>query len=130
MDFNQKYLKQSKACIIAVDYDSTITLHRPYPILAPLNPKAKKYLDKLNAKGFKLVLWSARSKEDYEDAYNRCINEFGLNYMQKDSENLIHGSTGKLVASYYIDDLSVPGKLNWKKTYKFLIKKYKKILKK
>lgn len=55
-DFNQKYLSQVKGRIIAVDYDSTITEHRPYPEIAPLNKIAKKYLDKLNEKGFRLIL--------------------------------------------------------------------------
>ena len=36
-----------KQKIIAVDYDDTITLYAPYPQKAYLNPKAKKYLNKL-----------------------------------------------------------------------------------
>ena len=39
-----------KQKIIAVDYDDTITLYAPYPQKAYLNPKAKKYLNKLNEK--------------------------------------------------------------------------------
>ena len=41
--------------------------------------------------------------------------------MKKDSSNFVHGSTGKLVANFYIDDRSTLGKLNWKKVYKFIV---------
>ena len=110
-----------KQKIIAVDYDDTITLYAPYPQKAYLNPKAKKYLNKLKEKGYILVLWSARNLRDYDEAYDRCINEFGLSFMKKDSSNFVHGSTGKLVANFYIDDRSTLGKLNWKKVYKFIV---------
>lgn len=116
--FNQK--------IIAVDFDDTITEHRPYPEKAPLNKTAKKYLDKLNNLGFKLVLWTARKGKDYEEAYDRCINEFGLTYLLKDNETFLHGESGKLIANYYIDDKSSFGKVNWKKTFKYILKTYTK----
>ena len=121
-----KYWKQAKSGLIAVDYDNTITKYKPYPELAPLDEKAKKYLDKLNEKGFKLILWSSRIDEDYELAYNRCINEFNMPYLLKDSDEYVHGKTGKIVASYYIDELSSYGKVNWKKTYKYIVKNIKK----
>ena len=122
MSFNDKYLGNETKKIIAVDYDDTITLYAPYPEQADLNPKAKKYLDKLHEKGYTLVLWSARDGKDYDEAYNRCINEFGLTYLEKDSKVFKHGATGKLAAHFYIDDRSISGKLNWKKVYKFIIK--------
>ena len=122
MSFNNKYLENETKKIIAVDYDDTITLYAPYPERADLNPKAKKYLDKLHEKGYTLVLWSARDGKDYDEAYNRCIDEFGLTYLEKDSKVFKHGSTGKLVAHFYIDDRCILGKLNWKKVYKFIIK--------
>jgi len=50
------YLSQNNGKYIAVDYDDTITLHRPYPEKAPLNPDAKKYLTLLHEAGYKLVL--------------------------------------------------------------------------
>ena len=84
MSFNNKYLGNETKKIIAVDYDDTITLYAPYPERADLNPKAKKYLDKLHEKGYTLVLWSARDGKDYDKAYNRCINEFGLTYLEKE----------------------------------------------
>lgn len=128
-DDKKKYWAQAHAGIIAVDYDNTITKYRPYPELAPLDKKAKKYLDKLHEKGFTLILWSCRIKEDYDAAYDRCINEFDMPYMLKDSDKYIHGKTGKLIAGYYIDELSSYGKVNWRKTYKYIIKNVKKVLK-
>lgn len=122
MYMKEEYFNPLKTKIIAVDYDNTITMYAPYPHPAPLNPEAKKYLDKLHDKGYILVLWSARNKKDYDEAYNRCINEFGLDYLEKDSDHIIHGSSGKIVANFYIDDKSIPGKLNWKKIYKFIVK--------
>jgi len=126
----KNYWAQAHSRLIAVDYDNTITQYKPYPELAPLDRKAKKYLDKLHQKGFKLILWSSRIDEEYDEAYNRCITEFNMPYMLKDSSEYIHGKTGKIIASYYIDELSSYGKVNWRKTYKYLIKKYKKSFKK
>lgn len=122
MSTKEEYFKQLDSKLIAVDYDDTITLYAPYGQLAPLNPEAKKYMDLLHMAGYRLVLWSARVPEKYAEAYKRCIDEFGLFYLEKDGDHLIHGASGKLVASFYIDDKSIPGKLNWKKIYKFIIK--------
>lgn len=108
--------------VIAVDYDDTITEHRPYPEKAPLNKTAKIYLDLLNDLGYKLVLWTARSGNDYKEAYDRCINEFGLTYLIEDNPNLEHGHTGKLCADYYIDDKSSFGNIDWQKTFEYIIK--------
>lgn len=121
----KKYNEQLKMKIIAVDFDRTITLPCPYPETGKLNKIAKKYLDKLHNKGYRLILWSARIPENYEEAYQLCVNDFNMPYMEKDSDELIHGVTGKLVASFYIDDLAYPGKINWRKIYKFIIKTIK-----
>lgn len=118
----KEYVNQLHRKLIAVDFDDTITLFRPYPEKGPLNPLAKKYLTKLNEKGYEIVLWSARICESYEDAYDRCINEFGMPFIKKDSDEFVHGKTGKIIARFYIDDKSIPGKLNWKKIYKFIVK--------
>lgn len=121
-DIVEKYNRQLKARIIAVDFDNTITLPCPYPYTGELNKTAKKYLDKLHNKGYRLVLWSARIEKDYEEAYNLCVNKFGMPYIEKDTDDLVHGVSGKLVASFYIDDLAYPKKLNWKKLYKYITK--------
>ena len=121
----EQYKKQLHKKIIAVDFDDTITYYRPYPERAPLNSEAKKYLTKLHEKGYELVLWSARICENYGEAYDRCVNEFEMPFIKQDSDEYVHGKTGKLIARFYIDDKSIPGKLNWKKIYKFIIKNIK-----
>ena len=40
--------------IVAIDFDDTITEYRPYPQVAPLNQKAKKYLIKIHDLGYEL----------------------------------------------------------------------------
>lgn len=126
--FNDIYENDNNLIKIAVDYDDTITLKRPYPERAPLDPKAKKYLDKLHKKNknFQFILWSARREEHYIDAYWRCVLDFGLDYLIMDGDRFKHGHTGKLLAAFYIDDRSYPkGKVPWRKIYKYLTKKYK-----
>ena len=83
----ERYEKQLKAKIIAVDFDNTITLPCPYPNACRLDKRAKKYLDKLHEKGYRLILWSARIEKDYEDAYNMCVNDYGMPYIEKDSND-------------------------------------------
>lgn len=125
----KKYLGQAKGKIIAVDFDDTITLHAPYPERAELNKKAKKYLDKLHNAGFRLILWTSRLEGDVDEAYQRCIIEFNMPYIELDTD-LIHGASGKLLATFYIDDKSyINGKVKWRKIYKYLIKKYGKVVK-
>ena len=121
----ERYKKQLNAKLIAVDFDDTITFFKPYPEKGPLNPAAKKYLTKLHEAGYELVLWSARMTMSYEEAYNRCVEEFGMPFIKRDSKEYVHGTTGKLIARFYIDDKSIPGKLNWRKIYKFIIKNIK-----
>lgn len=121
----ERYVKQLKSKVIAVDFDDTITLYRPYPEVAPLNPQARKYLRLLDEAGYELVLWSARLGEGYEEAYNRCVNEFNMPFMKRDCDEYVHGVTGKIVARFYIDDKSIPGKLNWRRIYRFILKNIK-----
>lgn len=108
--------------IVAIDFDDTITEHRPYPQKAPLSKKAKKYLTKINDLGYELVFWSARQNEDHNIAFERCLYEFDLNFIKSDSERYKHGATGKLDAFFYIDDKSYFGKLPWHKIYRYLRK--------
>ena len=84
----ERYKKQLSMKLIAVDFDDTITYYRPYPEKGPLNPTAKKYLTKLHEAGYELVLWSARMTMSYEEAYNRCVGEFGMPFIKRDSKNM------------------------------------------
>ena len=125
-DFNSKYFNKNCKPIIAVDFDDTITKYRPYPERAPLDKIAFKYLSKLHNFGFRIILWTAREGLDYNDAYQRCVNEFKMPFIENGMDNLKKGETGKISAQFYIDDRSyVNGAIPWRKIYKFLMKKYK-----
>ena len=124
---NEMYLEQSHK-VIAVDYDGTITLEQEFGKKADLNPEAKKYLDLLNEKGFKIVLWTARLYDNYKGVLERCHKEFNMPYILEDSPNLLHGASGKLVAAYYIDDKSNFEKINWDRTYSSILEKYLKYI--
>lgn len=105
--------------IIAIDYDGTITDDTPYPKEAKIRPEAIKYIRLLYEKGYILVLWTAR-KEAY---YFECITRLKkVDLYKYFTFNYDYGILGKIKADFYIDDKSVPGKLNWKQIYKHIIK--------
>lgn len=108
--------------IVAIDFDDTITEYRPYPQVAPLNQKAKKYLIKIHDLGYELVFWSTRSDAEHNYAFHRCLYEFDLPFIKSDSDRYKHGATGKLEAFFYIDDRSYFGNIPWRKIYKYLKK--------
>ena len=68
-------------------------------------------------------MWSARVGDSFETAKSLC--EKWKLPIEVDSNNLIHGTTGKLVASFYVDDKAVLGKLKWRKVYKYIIRNIK-----
>ena len=106
--------------IIAVDFDETITNYAPYPIQGSLRADAKKYLNKLHEKGYILVLWSARIGENYKIALDLC-KKWNLPILE-DTDEFLHGDSGKLIANFYIDDKAILGKLKWRKVYKYIVK--------
>ena len=124
-ELEERYWKQAHQ-VIAVDYDGTITEDRPYPEVAPLSLIAKEYLEKLHKAGFTLVLWTARLEDTYSGVLDRCRNEFGMPFIEEDSDKFLHGATGKLVCAHYIDDKGVLGKLDWEETYNHIMRKYSK----
>lgn len=105
--------------VIAIDYDETITDNTPYPKEGNIRPEAIKYIKLLHSKGYKLILWSARKEPYYSQCLQRLREEDLYKYFSFDY-NI--GFTGKLIADFYIDDKSIPGKLNWRKIYRYIIK--------
>lgn len=106
--------------IVAIDFDDTITIKRPYPEVAPLNKRAKKYITKIHDLGYELVFWSARKGDDHNFAFDRCLYEFELPFIKCDSAEYSRGATGKLEAFFYIDDRSYFGRIPWFRIYKYL----------
>lgn len=111
-----KYMKKSN--IVAVDYDNTLTLDG-----LSVDKKALKYTNKIKDLGVNLTLWTCRKEERYEEAV-RNIKVWGLPI--KTFEELGIDTNYKIDAIFYIDDRSIPGgKVNWRKTYKFIKKELK-----
>lgn len=105
--------------IIAIDYDETITDNTPYPYEGNIRPQAIKYIKLLHDKGYTLVLWTSRKEKDYNKCIDRLQKENILQYFNFD--DIEYGYSGKVIADFYIDDKGIPGKLNWRKIYKYII---------
>lgn len=115
-----KICNQLKRKVIAVDFDETLTEKKPYPIQGDLRKDAKKYITKLAEKGYTLVLWSARIGDNYKIALDLC-KKWNLPILE-DTDEFVHGDSGKLIANFYIDDKAVLGKLRWRKVYNYIVK--------
>lgn len=103
------YMIQSNQ--IAIDFDGTITNKD-----GSLNKRAAKYIRKINKLGVKLILWTCRKEERYEEAVQKIQSwELPID-IPENKEN-----TGKLSCIYSIDDRSVPGgKVPWLFTYLYI----------
>ena len=105
--------------IIAIDFDGTITLWSPYPIMGKLREDAAKYIKKLYEDGYTLVLWTCRVDDYFEEAIKLLKDNDLYKYFKYFNEDGF-SKAKKIVASYYIDDRSVPGELNWEETYNYI----------
>ena len=98
---------------VAVDFDGTIYFD------GRIDYKAVKYLKKISELGVDLILWTARTDDRYEKAYNIC-HSLGLNVKNPDK------NCDKIHCIFYIDDRSVPGgRINWFATYHYIKKEVK-----
>ena len=115
-----KSLKRNTNKVIAIDFDGTITEDSPYPKMGAIRESAKKYIKLLHDNGYTLLLWTARKGSYFSECVN-TLNSVGLlKYFTMPLISVMN--VGKVNADYYIDDRSIPGKINWKKTYKYIIK--------
>lgn len=105
---------------IAIDFDGTITEYSPYPIMGKIREAAKKYIKLLHSKGYKLVLWTARTGVYLHECLNALEDAELITYFE-----LPYLASGKISADFYIDDRSVTGRIKWKKIYKYIIKNIK-----
>ena len=105
--------------VIAIDYDETITDNTPYPLEGKIRPEAKVYIKKLYEKGYTLVLWTSRKEPYYSEMIERLYKEDLLKYFSPLSYD--YGYLGKINADFYIDDRSIPYKLNWANIYQYII---------
>jgi len=111
---------KSNSKLIAIDFDDTITNFAPYPHTGTLNKKAEKYIRLLVENGYTLILWTARTGENYKEAC-KLIEEWNLPIKLDDKSKYEHGTTGKISVDFFIDDRSFTGKINWRKLYKYIL---------
>ena len=109
--------------VIAIDFDGTITDYSPFPKTGELRKDAVKYIKLLYEKGYKLILWTARTGMYYTECLD-LLNEWGLlKYI--DTNYTYSREYGKIYADFYVDDKSILVKIKWKKIYKYIIKNIK-----
>lgn len=105
--------------IIAVDFDGTIVKHK-YPRIGKEIPFATATLKKLQKKGHRLILWTARHGSELEDAVDFCRKKgvefyaINKNYPEEEFQETV---SRKIVADLYIDDRNFGGLPSWGQIY-------------
>lgn len=93
--------------ILAVDFDGTLVENK-FPEIGEVNPVIWEAVQAYKAAGWKVILWSCRTKDMLQDAVQFC-KERGLTFDAVNS-NLLEvqeyygGDTRKVFANMYIDD--------------------------
>lgn len=116
--------------ILAIDFDGTI-VEIDYPHIGKLKKDAVKYINKLYAEGYIIVINSCRADE-VEEEMCKFLCKMGIKYhhVNKNDPSLIeyYGfDTRKISADIYIDDKNLGGLPRWKRIYK-MIQKYAKCI--
>lgn len=83
--------------ILFIDFDNTVTSKSEYPHTGEVRPNCKERLDSLCEQGYRLVLYTTRSGNDFEQAKKFCI-EHELPF-----SDFVH----KPYAYRYIDDRAI-----------------------
>lgn len=99
--------------LLAVDFDMTVVNSHPFPKIQGLRKGAKKYLNKLHAEGFGIIIWTCRTNKEGEysdenDAINYLV-ENGVRFdLVNDNhialQNAFKNNCRKIACDYYIDD--------------------------
>lgn len=122
---------------LAVDFDNTIVEEKRedgslyYPEIGPLRSGAKLYLNKLHKEGHYIIIWTCREGEHAlrVEKYLRD-NDIGFHKVnENEPERILHYGINcrKVSADLYIDDKGILGIPSWKKIYRIVRKKAKKI---
>ncbi|TET08480.1 MAG: hypothetical protein E3J83_03275 [Candidatus Atribacteria bacterium] len=115
--------------ILAIDFDGTIReSKRAIDTENKLMPNCKKVLKKLYNEGYRMILWTCRSKAWLEEPIKLMEKWDILKYFECINENVKQvywWNTKKIYADAYIDDLNLQGFPGWLKTYKILKKRFK-----
>lgn len=115
--------------ILAIDFDGTIRKSkRAIDIGSELMPNCKRVLKKLYDEGFRMILWTCRSKAWLEEPIKLMVDWDIMKYFECINENVKEvywWNTKKIYADYYLDDCNLQGFPGWKKAYKILMEKEK-----
>jgi hypothetical protein len=107
------WLQQMSSPILAIDFDGTVCLKRPFPAIGPENPGAITWLHRVQqVYGARLILWTCRSDID-ESRHGQAAGavawcaERNLRFWAV-ATNPNQESTGpKVKADCYVDDLAL-----------------------
>lgn len=116
MDFRTSF---RRSLIIAVDFDGTIVEHR-YPSIGRVRPLAFETLNKLQAKGHRLILWSHRAGKKLDEAVEFCLSngiEFYAVNKNYPEEIWDENDSRKILADIYIDDRNLGGIPSWEEIF-------------
>jgi hydroxymethylpyrimidine pyrophosphatase-like HAD family hydrolase len=108
--------------IIAVDFDGTIVADA-YPKIGKPMLFAFDTLKKLQSEGHRLILWTYRSEEKFEEAILFCKKngiEFYAVNKNFPEENYDEKDSRKIHADLFIDDRNIGGFLGWSEIYKLI----------
>ena len=108
--------------IIAVDFDGTIVEHR-FPEIGPIQPFAFETLQALQAKNYRLILWTHRSGRLLDEAVEFCL-EHGVKFYAVNrnypEEKWYENDSRKILADIYIDDRNLGGVPSWGEIYQII----------
>ena len=112
--------------IVAIDFDGTIVEDK-YPEIGTLIPEAKKYINKLRADGYEVIIWTTRTHlkllEAIEFLAKEGIKYNGINQSSQANLMMYNGQDSrKIFADMYIDDRGLLSPMPpWSEIYDMII---------
>lgn len=95
-------------CVIAIDFDDTITKPSIFPTMGEIRPEAIEVIKMLKER-YILILWTCREGLFLKEAVDALLN-CGIKF---DYINECPQKTRKVVADIYIDDRAFGGCVDW-----------------
>lgn len=110
---------ENRRCVIAIDFDDTITEYSEYPITGALRPRAVEVIKKLQHH-YDCILWTCRSGESLVEAI-KILADAGIMFSYVNSSPIGCGTGPKILADIYIDDKNFGCRVDWDEIEKKLI---------
>lgn len=103
-EYNEKALFPQ---IAAVDFDGLL-VENDFPAIGKIRQPMFDAVLRLQAQGWKIILWTCRTDRMLEDAYSFCVNNGlipdAVNENIKEVQEYFGGDTRKVFANIYLDD--------------------------